>query len=189
MGDSFVIFSILALIVAIFQILPRTDIIEIQASLDNQTKKLFVFFILFILCLMVVSTTLGYLVEIFAQVLSIIVFFLCLIIYLKKRTIKDVSKFIEDLDELYFQGNAFLFFKLIDSHYQFLIADPFREKSNLDQNKDQELLNPIPIRKKEIYIPNEEIQTYIRGRFLDPNFILKLALINPYLGVRCKDLI
>jgi Ca2+/Na+ antiporter len=183
MADSFVFFSILALIVAIYKILPRKDIIEIKASLSNLMIFLSVMIVVCVLCLIVLSTALGFL-EILVQIFSIIIFFVCLIIFLRRGTVRNTSKFIEDLDELYNQGNAFLFFKLVDSHYQFLIVDPFPENMNLDQNKDQELLNPFPIRKKEIYMPNEEIQTYIRGKFLDPNFILKMALINPYLGVR-----
>lgn len=183
MADSFVLFSILALIVATYKILPRKDVIEIKASLSNLMEFFLVMIVLCILCLIVLSTALGFL-EILVQIFSIALFIVCLIIFFRRGTIRNTSKFIEDLDELYKQGNAFLFFKLIDSHFQFLIADPFREEPNLDQNRLQKLLNLLPFRKRERYEPNDEIQTYIRGRFLDPNFILKMALINPYLGVK-----
>jgi|GEM_PF-7026685 hypothetical protein len=234
MADSFVLFTVLALIVAILQILPRSDIIELQASLSKRTKILLVGFIVFIIFLMAASTVFDdtetfsgtingndqtvsvtlqpfdfwndsslslsekifseYFFNFVAQILAILFFIICVILYSRKGIVKNTSKFIEDLDELYKQRDFFLFFKLVGSHYDFLIADPFPEEKRHQ---------PIPLGITGPNLPegrgaphqtssttedeiksNDEVRSFIRGKFQDPLFIKTMARLEPNLGVK-----
>lgn len=233
MVDSFILFTVLTLIVAAIQILPKSDIIEIQSYPGKILKPLLFLLIMIIILIMVLGGFFEYVanlekfvsqdpgtyshllnnpiinwtshindnpylstpsLDFFIQGISVIILLISIFIYFyRKNKISNISIFLEELDGLYLQRNFPLFFKLFESHYEFLLMIPpgeiipttRRDKviKEIGKWKDQFLLFFNEEKEKQIEI-NEEVLTFIRGKFYDSNFLLKLSQIKPHLGVR-----
>jgi len=235
MADSLILFTILALIVATIQILPKSDIIEMQSYPGKMLKFSLFFFILVIISIMVLGGFFEYVanlekfvsqdpgtysqllnnpiinwtsqindkpyfstpsLDFFIQGISVIILLISIFIYFnRKNKISDISKFLEEMDELYLQGNFPIFFKLFESHYDFLMmVQPKKNASTTMRGsiclRIRKLIpsteNGITLEEKmeRSHQTNEEINSFIYGKFSDSNFLIKLALIKPYLGVK-----
>ena len=233
MADIFVLFTVLALIIAILQILPKSDVIELRASLRRSTEFRLVVFVIFILFFMAASTvfdereilsgtitasgnsttitvqptsiwqepgltgfdiiTSSEFYTLLSQILPIALLVFCVYLYSQKKEIRNVSQFVDDLDELYAQENYSLFFRLFESHYEFLLMikpmktvpatkGGWKKRGNREaggrtnENSDEGVQQSPEI--------NAETLAFVRRKFSDQNFIEKLALLRPDLGVR-----
>lgn len=233
MVDSFFLFTVLALIVAVIQILPKSDVIESRAYPDRFFKGLLFALVLLIISLMVMGAFFEYVasleksaaedplnksfvldnpvitavshindspdlstpsLDFFIQGVSVILLLFSASIYFRRKDkVGDAPAFLEDLDELYFQGNYSSFYKLFDSHYDFLLMVPptkiipatewDRIKQRIREFKDRTITFFTEEEDQHFEI-NQDVLAFVRGKFSDSNFIEKLALIKPSLGVR-----
>lgn len=233
MVDGIFLFTVLALIVAVIQILPKSDVIEIRSYPDRLLKGLLFALILLIISLMVMGAFFEYVanleisaaidpvnnasvldnpvinavsqindspylstpsVDFFIQGVSVFLLLVAGSIYLRrKNNIGDTPVFLEELDDLYLQGNYSTFFKLFEAHYDFLLMiPPVRFVPTTIRGKIKQwcgdayewTLLSLTNEQEGRLEAKEEVLSFIRGKFSDSNFIEKLALIKPNLGVR-----
>lgn len=230
MADIFLLFTILALIIAIVQILPKTDVIQIQSFMTRRLKFSLFLLGMLIIILMAGSVYLEYsdtlterstsinqqqsnqsIIEepenqptnsnlsstslnFYSQMASLLILVAFIYIYsFRNKRVNDTTGFIEALDELHLQGIYSPFFKLFESNYDFLLMVPpvkiipttrrGRIKQRFRDTYDR-ILTFFPREKERKLKTHEEVLSFVRGKFSDSNFVEKLALIKPGLGVR-----
>ena len=133
-------------------------------------------------------------VDFFIQVVSVILLLIAASVYFRRKdNIGDTPVFLEELDDLYLQGNYSTFFKLFEAHYDFLLMiPPVRFVPTTIRGKVKQwcgdayegTLLSLTNEQEGRLEAKEEVLSFIRGKFSDSNFIEKLALIRPSLGVK-----